>query len=559
MKSHSDSKKSIPNKIGTNSQPFFKKQEGQGSFFKGADENTSAPAPFFNAAPVQRKENKNLSEEVQMKMESTFGEDFSDVAIHKNSQQAKDLNALAYTQGDNIHFAPGQFNQNSRQGQALIGHEFAHVQQQRQGRVAPTIQAKGLNINDDHVLEKEADAMGEKAAGSVQMKSNALDMRTSLRNSSSIIQMAPVPTHYGEFRDKKLVPVSDYGAEIELEFHPNTKVDAKKIGIVQTVKGYMGGHATDFSPTRMNRTTADGLYIDRIDERNNPIYGGQSLDANKGKLGDTNNSGGNYHLGWKYKDAAGADQTKEAYLYDKPTQGGGNKKNSGQVFETTALAIEGAQEGTYYGSVKWGWEVDGANKFSLLPLSLISLGLPSKEFIAGAEKWNDSASLGTVNTIRNPTNVYDAAYSVAFTVPQNTKVTGTETRTYLHDNLSYNQITVVADGRTGRIKTSDLKDQGDGAANVDLPTGVYLVQPATTMQEIGAANRINLPVNTRVVLKAWQPYMGNQVEVEIGDGPDVGKRGMLNNDYLFHELNHHHPLGAGYVAPGGGGGDTMIG
>jgi hypothetical protein len=39
--------------------------------------------------------------------------------------------AAAYTQGENIHFAPGQVNLD----EDLLGHELWHVRQQRQGRV----------------------------------------------------------------------------------------------------------------------------------------------------------------------------------------------------------------------------------------------------------------------------------------------------------------------------------------------------------------------------------------------------------------------------------------
>lgn len=111
---------------------------------------------------------------VQAKMETSFGEDFSDVSIHKNSVQSKDLNALAYTQGNNIHFAPGQYNPESQKGQELLGHELTHVVQQREGRVQPTVQKKGIGINDDEGLEKEADEMGEKAAkDTIQSSSSA--------------------------------------------------------------------------------------------------------------------------------------------------------------------------------------------------------------------------------------------------------------------------------------------------------------------------------------------------------------------------------------------------
>jgi len=102
--------------------------------------------------------------EVQMKMEQAFQTDFSNVNIHTNSQSATDIGALAYTQGNDIHFASGQYNPHSQSGQELLGHELTHVVQQRAGRVKPTTQMKGFAINDDKGLEKEADDMGRKAA-----------------------------------------------------------------------------------------------------------------------------------------------------------------------------------------------------------------------------------------------------------------------------------------------------------------------------------------------------------------------------------------------------------
>ena len=106
----------------------------------------------------------SLPEETQIKMESAFGEDFSNVEINKNSKNANDLGALAFTQGENIHFATGQFNPQSKSGQELIGHELTHVVQQRHGRVAQTAQLKGLSVNQDKRLENEADVLGKKAS-----------------------------------------------------------------------------------------------------------------------------------------------------------------------------------------------------------------------------------------------------------------------------------------------------------------------------------------------------------------------------------------------------------
>lgn len=114
----------------------------------------------FNIVQAKKEDNTDIIS----KMSSAFNTDFSDVKLHTNSSSAESLGALAFTSGNNIHFAPGQFNTNTTSGQELIGHEFTHVVQQRQGRVQPTIQAKSLKINDDKKLENEADEMGKKIA-----------------------------------------------------------------------------------------------------------------------------------------------------------------------------------------------------------------------------------------------------------------------------------------------------------------------------------------------------------------------------------------------------------
>jgi len=88
-------------------------------------------------------------------LEHLSGADLSSVRVHYDSPKPAALQALAYTQGQDIHLAPGQ--------EKHLPHEGWHAVQQGQGRVAPTLQAKGVGINDDGVLEKEADIMGAKA------------------------------------------------------------------------------------------------------------------------------------------------------------------------------------------------------------------------------------------------------------------------------------------------------------------------------------------------------------------------------------------------------------
>ncbi|HHG84320.1 MAG TPA: DUF4157 domain-containing protein, partial [Bacteroidetes bacterium] len=111
-----------------------------------------------------------LPGDVKGQMESSLGADFSGVKVHTNSSQAGKLGALAFAQGNDIHFAPGQFNPGSESGKNLIGHELAHVVQQREGRVKATGKEGGVAVNTNKSLEAEADSLGKKAA---QMKPSA--------------------------------------------------------------------------------------------------------------------------------------------------------------------------------------------------------------------------------------------------------------------------------------------------------------------------------------------------------------------------------------------------
>ena len=116
----------------------------------------------FQVPLRQKSGGAPLPDNVRAKMETAFGADFSDVRVHVG-HEASSLGAIAYTWGSNIHFAPGQYNPNTIQGQKLLGHELWHVVQQRSGRVSNPF-GGGVAVVQDHALEAEADRMGIKAA-----------------------------------------------------------------------------------------------------------------------------------------------------------------------------------------------------------------------------------------------------------------------------------------------------------------------------------------------------------------------------------------------------------
>ncbi|MFC1747787.1 DUF4157 domain-containing protein [Pseudomonadota bacterium] len=114
--------------------------------------STSAQLQSIKPSP----ENKTgMPDSLKSGVEALSGMDMSDVRVYKNSNKPAQLNALAYAQGNDIHLGAGH--------EQHLAHEAWHVVQQRQGRVKPTTQMAGVQVNDDVSLEKEADAMGAKA------------------------------------------------------------------------------------------------------------------------------------------------------------------------------------------------------------------------------------------------------------------------------------------------------------------------------------------------------------------------------------------------------------
>ncbi len=122
------------------------------------------PADAPGRPHPQAQTGNRLPDAVRGKMESAFQMDFSRIRVFPDSPVAPGIGALAYTRGEEVHFASGQYNPESRRGLELIGHELAHAVQQSQGRVRPNGKISGHAVNSDPRLESEADAAGVQAA-----------------------------------------------------------------------------------------------------------------------------------------------------------------------------------------------------------------------------------------------------------------------------------------------------------------------------------------------------------------------------------------------------------
>jgi hypothetical protein len=110
---------------------------------------------------LARRGGEALPQPLLARMEAAFETDFSAVRVHIGPQPSR-IGAIAFTAGDDLYFAPGQFQPATIDGQWLIGHELAHVIQQREGRVRST--TSGLAVVQDPTLEAEAERLALRAA-----------------------------------------------------------------------------------------------------------------------------------------------------------------------------------------------------------------------------------------------------------------------------------------------------------------------------------------------------------------------------------------------------------
>ena len=86
--------------------------------------------PLPNSSEANDSNSQPLPSSLRHEFETKFGQNLSDVRVYEN-HQATHLNAAAYSQGNDVFFAPGKYQPFTESGNDLIGHELTHVVQQR--------------------------------------------------------------------------------------------------------------------------------------------------------------------------------------------------------------------------------------------------------------------------------------------------------------------------------------------------------------------------------------------------------------------------------------------
>ncbi|MEO9146841.1 MAG: phage tail tip lysozyme [Ginsengibacter sp.] len=112
-------------KLNKKKTPVQKKEKTNGTFHVSEDTEAELESRENRGEPLPRNIREGMGGEI--------GADFSNVYLHKDAEAGKlseDLNAHAFTYGNNIYFNSGKFNPDTKEGQHLLAHELTHVVQQ---------------------------------------------------------------------------------------------------------------------------------------------------------------------------------------------------------------------------------------------------------------------------------------------------------------------------------------------------------------------------------------------------------------------------------------------
>lgn len=483
-----------------------------------------------NVQPPPEENTTGLPDELKANLESKSGMSLDHVKVHYNSSKPAKLEAYAYAKLPDIYIAPGQ--------EKHLPEEAWHMVQQMQGRVESTEKVNGTPINDNPSLEKEAVKEGQKASGAVQQKQGKKDLVQ--KKGQGVVQRAKIDkkSHYGTFSVDDAKYKFDAGKTelpIDLDFEPTGNADATKIGLVQLVKKKMSGTVNAIDPNAASKMSKDGHRIDQISKNRNPLYAtGNSEPAKDADKLET------------YSTPDGTHATKDpvkgwtnANISDAPSVYKGN--NSLTEFETSALVLEGNDKGEYYGSVKWGWERDGSGKLSKIDFDLVSKGVPSKNFMEAAEKWNDGKSRGTLVVKSDNTDAVSTTLVKLFKLQKGDEVIqkntmGSSKQSYVSFEVKTSSKDPSLVGKVGIMTVDELEDKGDGKETVDLPLVKTKVPTEADISLYKDKSKKTedkkLDVKTRMkVLKED----GDMTEIEIVDGADITKKGWVEKSKIKDE------------------------
>ena len=158
-------------------------------------ETKSQQIAFIQALSLARMKSAgaSLPAGVRSQVEKIFKTDFAGVRV-RISPLPWALGAEAFATRNELYFAPGYYDCSTEKGLRLIGHELAHIAQQREGRAC--CHNDEVNLLRDDALEQEANWMGNSVSRLVRP---AIDFAHVQMSPFACEVSTPVPTRKDSF------------------------------------------------------------------------------------------------------------------------------------------------------------------------------------------------------------------------------------------------------------------------------------------------------------------------------------------------------------------------
>ena len=158
---------------------------------KGAGETEAAPE-LEQSIQRARGGGQAIDKGVQGQMESAFGADFGDVRVHTDIQADtlnRELNARAFTTGQDIFFRQDAYNPGNSSGRELIAHELTHVVQQNGDKVQRKLTVGQPGDKYEQEADQVARAVMQQEQRPVQRDSDEGLVRRQIEEEEEEVQM----------------------------------------------------------------------------------------------------------------------------------------------------------------------------------------------------------------------------------------------------------------------------------------------------------------------------------------------------------------------------------
>lgn len=146
---------------------------------------------FINDLHSSSNGGRSLDNGTRNFMEGRFNADFSQVKVHTDAsavQLSSQINAQAFTHGNNIYFNSGKYNPSTEGGKHLLAHELTHTIQQGKSKSVQPFLSTSLQRNTD---EKEIQSKAEEEETDVQRSAEEENETIQAKEETGAAQVRP--------------------------------------------------------------------------------------------------------------------------------------------------------------------------------------------------------------------------------------------------------------------------------------------------------------------------------------------------------------------------------